>query len=84
MLTEDFIKAKEQVLTLSAKPGNEVLLELYALNKQAEVGDITIDPPKLFDFVAQAKYNAWKAKSGMSSPDAMQAYVDLVNRLLAK
>lgn len=77
----EFNAAKEKVMTLTEKPNNEVLLNLYALAKQAEVGEINIDPPKMFDFVAQAKYNAWKSKAGMSKEAAMQAYVDLVNSL---
>lgn len=76
-----FIAAKEKVMSLTQKPNNEVLLNLYALAKQAEVGEINIDPPKMFDFVAQAKYNAWKSKAGMDKEAAMQAYVDLVNSL---
>lgn len=79
-----FQKAKADVMSLASKPSNDVLLELYALNKQAEIGDITIEPPKLFDFVAQAKYNAWKLKMGMSKEEAMTSYVSLVNRLLEK
>jgi diazepam-binding inhibitor (GABA receptor modulating acyl-CoA-binding protein) len=80
-LTEDFEKSKEKVLTLNKKPSNDKMLELYALNKQATVGDINIDPPKMFDFVAQAKYNAWKAKAGMSNDEAMNKYIDLVENL---
>jgi diazepam-binding inhibitor (GABA receptor modulator, acyl-CoA-binding protein) len=81
-LEEKFKEAKEKVLTLSEKPSNNVMLDLYRLNKQAEVGEINIDPPKMFDFVAQAKYNAWKSKSGMSKDEAMTKYIDLVNSLL--
>jgi diazepam-binding inhibitor (GABA receptor modulator, acyl-CoA-binding protein) len=84
MMTDEFNAAKERVMTLPSKPGNDVLLELYALNKQAESGDISIEPPKMFDFVAQAKYNAWKSKLGMSSEEAKQAYIKLVNRLFEK
>lgn len=79
---QDFAAAKEKVMTLTEKPNNEVLLNLYAFAKQAEVGEINIDPPKMFDFVAQAKYNAWKGKAGMDKEAAMQAYIDLVNSLL--
>lgn len=84
MLSEDFIHAKEQVMTLSTKPSNDIMLELYALNKQAEIGDINIDPPKMFDFVAQAKFNAWKSKIGMAKDTAMEAYVKLVTSLFEK
>lgn len=79
-----FEKAKQDVMSLSNKPGNDILLELYALNKQAELGDVHGDKPVLFDFVGAAKYNAWEQKKGMSQEDAMQQYIDLVNRLLTK
>lgn len=81
-LIENFEKAKLDVLTLTSKPSNEVMLNLYALNKQASIGDINIEAPKMFDFVAQAKFNAWKSRAGMSQEQAMQAYVELVNELL--
>jgi acyl-CoA-binding protein len=82
MTTEEkFEAAKQRVLTLSAKPGNEIMLGLYGLNKQATVGDINIEPPKMFDFVAAAKYNAWKSRSGMSREDAMNKYIELVESL---
>jgi acyl-CoA-binding protein len=58
------------------------MLDLYSLNKQAEIGEINIDPPKMFDFVAQAKYNAWKSRAGMSKDEAMTKYIELVNSLL--
>lgn len=79
---EKFEEAKKQVLTLPSKPGNEVLLELYALNKQATEGEVNVEPPKMFDFVGAAKYNAWKAKAGMSQEEAMTKYTELVDKLL--
>jgi acyl-CoA-binding protein len=80
-LEKEFEAAKEKVLTLPSKPGNDVMLELYSLNKQATIGEINIDPPKMFDFVAQAKYNAWKSKAGMPKEEAMKKYIDYVNSL---
>ena len=80
-LQEEFEAAKQKVLTLPEKPGNDVMLELYSLNKQATEGDVNIDPPKMFDFVAQFKYNAWKGKSGMAKEEAMKKYIELVNSL---
>jgi acyl-CoA-binding protein len=35
----------------------------------------------MFDFVAQAKYNAWKSKAGMGKEEAMKKYIELVNSL---
>ena len=82
MTTEEkFEAAKQKVQTLSEKPGNEVLLGLYGLNKQATIGDINIESPKMFDFVAAAKYNAWKSHAGTSKEEAMNKYIELVESL---
>ena len=84
MTTEEkFEAAKQKVLTLKEKPSNDVMLNLYGLNKQASIGDLNIDPPKMFDFVAAAKYNAWKSRSGMTKDDAMNKYTELVNSLFS-
>ncbi|MBA3665041.1 MAG: acyl-CoA-binding protein [Bacteroidetes bacterium] len=80
-IEEQFEIAKQKILTLEEKPGNETMLELYRFNKQAIVGDLNIDPPKMFDFVAAAKYNAWKSVTGMSREEAMSKYINLVETL---
>lgn len=77
-LEELFEDAKKRVMELREKPGNDVMLELYGLNKQATIGDINIDKPGMFDFVAAAKYNAWEAKKGLSKEDAQQQYINFV------
>ena len=82
-LTEQFEKASKDVHTLAERPGNDVLLNLYSLHKQASVGDVNGDEPGMFDFIAKAKYNAWATKKGLTTEQAMQQYVDLVNSLLA-
>lgn len=73
-----------RVMELPEKPGNDKMLELYALNKQATVGDVNTEKPAMFDFVAAAKYNAWSAKKGLSREQAQQQYIDLVNSLFQK
>ena len=70
-----------EVQQLPEKPGNEDLLKLYALYKQATVGDVEGKRPGMMDFVGRAKYDAWTALEGTSSDDAKQAYVDLVESL---
>lgn len=60
---------------------NETLLELYSLYKQATIGDVEGDRPSGFDFRGAAKYDAWEKRRGMSTDEAMQAYIDLVDRL---
>lgn len=66
---------------LTKRPGNEELLELYALFKQASEGDIAGERPGGFDFKAIAKYDAWAGKKGMDKEKAMEAYVALVKKL---
>jgi len=81
-LKEQFEKAIADSKTLTEKPGNEVLLQLYSLYKQSTEGDISGEAPSNpFDFVNKAKYDAWAALKGKSSEEAMQQYVDLVNKL---
>jgi acyl-CoA-binding protein len=67
---------------LSEKPGNETLLQLYSLYKQATEGDINVDQPSNpFDFVSRAKWDAWAALKSKSKETAMKEYVELVNKL---
>ena len=81
-LKEQFEKAIAESKTLSEKPSNDTLLQLYSLYKQASEGDVDIDPPSNpFDFVAKAKYEAWAALKGKTTDEAMQSYVDLVAKL---
>lgn len=81
-LSEDFAQAQERVKTLSKAPSNEDLLELYALYKQATVGDVTGTRPGMMDFKGRAKFDAWTKKKGTGRDAAMTAYVALVDRLL--
>jgi diazepam-binding inhibitor (GABA receptor modulator, acyl-CoA-binding protein) len=81
-IKEQFEKAVAESKTLPSKPSNDVLLQLYALYKQSTEGDISGDAPSNpFDFVNKAKYDAWLEQKGKSAGDAMQQYVDLVNKL---
>jgi len=83
-LEEKFEVAKARVMELTAKPSNDKMLELYALNKQATIGDINAEKPAMFDFVAAAKFNAWTTKKSMSKEDAQQKYIDFVEGLFQK
>lgn len=68
--------------TLSEKPSNDTLLQLYSLYKQGSEGDVNIDAPSNpFDFVAKAKFEAWEALKGKTKEQAMQDYIDLVAKL---
>jgi acyl-CoA-binding protein len=76
-----FEKAAEDVKKLPERPDNDTLLKLYALYKQGSDGDVSGPKPGFFDFVGTAKYEAWAKLKGSKSEDAMQKYVDLVDKL---
>ena len=76
-----FEQAQADVHLLARKPSNAVLLQLYALYKQATEGDVTGKRPGGFDFKGTAKYEAWEAQSGKSSELAQHDYVALVQTL---
>ena len=79
----DFETAVAEVKELPEKPGNQDLLKLYALYKQATLGDIAGDRPGMMDFVGRAKYDAWAELAGTSRGDAEQSYIDKVEELKA-
>ena len=67
--------------SLSERPDNNTLLQIYALYKQATTGDITEKKPGFGDMVGRAKWDAWNKLKGTSNDDAMQQYVDLIKSL---
>jgi len=79
------LKSRFQDATARAKEleeqSNETLLELYALYKQATAGDASGKRPGMFDPVGRAKFDAWSSRSGMPEEEAMEAYIELVDRL---
>lgn len=66
---------------LPERPSNDVLLQLYALYKQATDGDVEGKRPGFTDMVGRAKYDAWAAVKGIASEDAMTRYVELISSL---
>jgi acyl-CoA-binding protein len=79
---DDFKSAQERVKTLTKRPSNEQLLELYSLFKQGSVGDVQGKRPGMLDIKGRAKFDAWAGRKGMSKEAAMGAYVALVDRLV--
>jgi acyl-CoA-binding protein len=81
-LISQFEEAVSGSKSLTEKPANETLLQLYSLYKQSTEGDVIGEgPSNPFDFVAKAKYNAWESLKGITKEAAMQQYIDLVNKL---
>lgn len=82
-LDNQFEQAQLDVKTLTKRPSDTQLLDLYAFFKQATDGDNTTSKPGMFDIKGQFKWNAWKDKAGLSKDEAKQKYVDLVKGLLS-
>ena len=81
-IKDQFEQAVTESKQLSQKPGNDILLQLYSLYKQATEGDVNTEAPaNMFDFVNKAKHDAWSSLRGKSPDDAMQEYISLVNKL---
>ena len=77
-----FDQAVADSKTLSSRPSNDTLLQLYSFYKQATEGDINVDPPaNPFDFVSKAKYEAWAGLKGKTKEAAMKDYIDLIGKL---
>ena len=57
------------------------LLKIYALYKQATVGDNTEKKPGFTDMVGRAKWDAWDKLKGTDVKAAMQQYIDLIESL---
>ena len=79
---EEFTQAAEQVKTLSTRPNNDQLLDLYALYKQGTEGDVQGKRPGLLDVKGRAKYDAWAKQHGKPREAAQQAYIALVQKLM--
>lgn len=84
MSEEKFIAFSEGIKTQEsfiAGLSNDNKLEMYALFKQATVGDCNTVRPGMMDFKGKAKWDAWESKKGMSKEDAMVGYVKLLEDL---
>ena len=76
-----FDKAAADSKNLSERPDNATLLKIYSLYKQGSIGDNEEKKPGFTDMVGRAKWGAWDELKGMSTKDAMDAYVKLINSL---
>jgi diazepam-binding inhibitor (GABA receptor modulating acyl-CoA-binding protein) len=80
-LRAQFEAAAQAAQNLARRPDNDTLLRIYALYKQATLGDVSGSRPGFTDFVGRAKYDAWTKLRGTSQDQAMQDYVALVETL---
>ena len=63
---------------------NDELKQIYGLYKQATVGDVNTGRPAILFWKAQAKWDAWNAKKGISPDDAKAKYVEFANTMIDK
>ena len=82
-LEKQFERAVADSKTLTERPDNMTLLQLYALYKQATGGDVDGERPGFTDMVGRAKWDAWHALKGTAAAEAMQRYIALVDDLKA-
>lgn len=76
-----FDTAVAAAMLLAKRPDDATLLKLYGLYKQATLGDVTGEPPSMFDIVNKAKYDSWDALSGLTREEAMKRYANLIDSL---
>ena len=78
---DPFVKAAADVMNLKNEPAPEQMLDVYALYKQATIGDCNTECPSFWDVKGKSKWNAWNAKKGISTELAKSAYINLVDKL---
>lgn len=81
MASTEFEEAVAAVGKFSDDPGNDTKLRLYALYKQATVGDADGKRPGFTNPVGRAKYDAWAKLAGTSNEQAEADYIAEVARL---
>ncbi|EEB06416.2 acyl-coenzyme A binding protein [Schizosaccharomyces japonicus yFS275] len=79
-----FEQAAVDAKKLKQTPNNDELLKMYALFKQATVGDNNTEKPGLLDLKGKFKWNAWNDLKGTSKEDAASKYVEFVEELKSK
>lgn len=80
-LNSAFEAAVAQSKLLTERPDNPTLLKIYALYKQATLGDNAEKKPSFSDVVGRAKWDAWDKLKGTAADAAKQQYIDLIGSL---
>jgi diazepam-binding inhibitor (GABA receptor modulator, acyl-CoA-binding protein) len=78
-LAQRFADAQAKIKPVTGL-SNDVMLELYALYKQATSGDATGSRPGMLDVKGRAKFDAWTKHKGKSKDAAMEQYIALVGK----
>ncbi|HEY4056135.1 MAG TPA: acyl-CoA-binding protein [Kofleriaceae bacterium] len=78
-LAQRFADAQAKIKPVTGL-GNDVMLEMYALYKQATTGDVAGSRPGMLDVKGRAKYDAWAKVKGTTKDGAMEKYIALVGK----
>ncbi|SMN22473.1 similar to Saccharomyces cerevisiae YGR037C ACB1 Acyl-CoA-binding protein [Maudiozyma saulgeensis] len=84
MVSQLFEEKAKAVNELPTKPNTDELLKLYALYKQATIGDCNTDRPGIFNLKDRSKWDAWNKIKGTTQDDAEKQYIELVDELFVK
>ncbi|MFC0777077.1 acyl-CoA-binding protein [Flavobacterium sp. HJSW_4] len=80
-----FTKAVEIAMTMTqASLPQDVQLRLYAFYKQATFGTAVYNQTENFDLRDAFKTNAWMQISHISSDEAKENYIEIINSLTSK
>ncbi|MDO5102314.1 MAG: acyl-CoA-binding protein [Lautropia sp.] len=83
-LEDAFRKAQQDIVDLPVAPGRISQLRLYALLKQATVGDVSGRRPGFSDFEGRSRWDAWQALAGTGQEEAMREYIRVVDQLKSR
>lgn len=78
----EFLKAAEDIKTLTVRPTDQELLDLYGLFKQASVGDCDTARPGMFDLKGKYKWDNWNSRKGLSKEEAESKYIEMAKSTL--
>lgn len=80
-LDKEFEKAFSKISELSKALAPDVMLKLYAYNKQASFGN-NFSFNSGLNVRSAFKFNAWMQLNGMSAEDAKKKYIKLTSEIL--
>lgn len=81
---KEFDDAVQKINSLTVRPTDEEMLELYGLYKQSTVGNVNISKPYFWNTVERAKYDVWESKKCMHPIDAKKKYAKYANAIIEK
>lgn len=80
-ISKEFNIAVEKINNLKERPDDDTLLHLYALYKQATIGDNNTPQPGHFSVKNKLKWNSWNELNGMLKEKAMNNYIRAAKKL---